>query len=101
MLPGGRVPTSTHGGGQVNQRYFVSAVVCLGLLTTIITGKVQAQQDPGPRAGQAAAGSFYSTLNANEQANFAEALKAFMDVDSVSGTIEGEDGNGLGPTFNG
>jgi CxxC motif-containing protein (DUF1111 family) len=85
----------------VNPRYFVSAVVCLGLLTMIITGKVQAQQDPGPRGGQAAAGSFYSTLNANEQANFAEALKAFMDVDSVSGTIEGEDGNGLGPTFNG
>ena len=25
----------------------------------------------------------------------------FMEVDSVSGTISGEDGAGLGPTFNG
>src|SRR6266550_5043457 len=101
MLPGGRVPTSTHGGVQVNQRYFVSAVVCLGLLTTIIAGKVQAQQDPGPRPGTDSVGSFYSTLSPNEQSSFAEASRTFMEVDSVSGTMKGEDGAGLGPTFNG
>jgi CxxC motif-containing protein (DUF1111 family) len=85
----------------VNQRYLVSAVVCLGLLTMISVGRLQAQQDPGPRGGQAAAGSFYSSLGPEEQANFAEALKTFMEVDSVSGTAKGEDGAGLGPTFNG
>ncbi len=85
----------------MNPRYFVSAVVCLGMLTTIITGKVQAQQDPGPRGGESAAGSFYRMLGPTEQSDFAEALKTFMEVDSVSGTIEGEDGAGLGPTFNG
>ena len=85
----------------MNQRYFVSAVVCLGLLTTITAGRLEAQQDPGPRGAQSAAGSFYSALSPSEQSDFAEALNAFMEVDSVSGTIKGEDGAGLGPTFNG
>ena len=84
----------------MNQRSVVSAIVCLGLLT-ISAARLQAQQDPGPRGGQASAGSFYPMLSGNEQANFAEALKTFMEVDSVSGTMKGEDGSGLGPTFNG
>ncbi len=85
----------------MNERKLVSAVVCLGLFMTISAGRVQAQQDPGPRGGQSAAGSFYPTLGTNEQSSFAEALKTFMEVDSVSGTMKGEDGSGLGPTFNG
>jgi len=55
--------------------------------------------DPGPRGGPAAAGSFYPTLNATEQAFFVESLDVFSEVDSVSGTIE--EGRGLGPSFNG
>ncbi|MGA2745129.1 MAG: di-heme oxidoredictase family protein [Candidatus Sulfotelmatobacter sp.] len=58
-----------------------------------------AQTDPGPRTGPAAAGSFYPTLNANEQSFFTQAQLRFQEVDSVSGTIES--GSGLGPTFNG
>jgi len=58
-----------------------------------------AQTDPGPRTGPAAAGSFYPTLNANEQSFFTQAQHRFQEVDSVSGTIES--GSGLGPTFNG
>ena len=85
----------------MNQGRLVFAVVCLGLLTTVTAGRLEAQQDPGPRGGQAAAGSFYPMLGTNEQAGFAEALKTFMEVDSVSGTVKGEDGEGLGPTFNG
>ena len=75
------------------------AVMCLALSAIPDTGKLQAQQDPGPRGGAAAAGSSYPTLNANEQTFFNQALLRFQEVNSVSGTIE--PGNGLGPTFNG
>lgn len=57
--------------------------------------------DSGPRPGAAGAGSFFPTLNAAEQALFTESLEVFNEVDSVSGNLPGEDGRGLGPTFNG
>jgi CxxC motif-containing protein (DUF1111 family) len=60
-----------------------------------------AQNDPGPRPGPAAAGSFYLTLNPTEQAFFTQAQLRFLEIDSVSGAITGEPGKGLGPTFNG
>jgi CxxC motif-containing protein (DUF1111 family) len=60
-----------------------------------------AQNDPGPRSGPPAAGGFYPTLNANEQAFFTQAQQRFQEIDSVSGKIAGEPGVGLGPTFNG
>jgi CxxC motif-containing protein (DUF1111 family) len=85
----------------VNHRKLMTLVVCLGAVITITTGRLDAQQDPGPRGGEASAGRFFSTLGPNEQTNFADALEAFMEVDSVSGTIEGEGDGGLGPTFNG
>ena len=59
------------------------------------------QSDPGPRGGAAGAGGYYASLNAKEQALFQQALSVFREVDSVSGTIAGESGSGLGPTFNG
>jgi CxxC motif-containing protein (DUF1111 family) len=69
-------------------------------LTLVSVPPANAQaKDPGPRAGAAAAGSFFPTLNANEQQLFSQALTRFNEVDSVSGTIEA--GSGLGPTFNG
>jgi CxxC motif-containing protein (DUF1111 family) len=74
-------------------------VVCLALAA--IPVPVRAQNDPGPRSGPAAAGSYYSTLNANEQAFFNQAQLRFQEIDSVSGGIAGETGSGLGPTFNG
>jgi CxxC motif-containing protein (DUF1111 family) len=40
-------------------------------------------------------------LNPTEQGMFSTGLGAFAEVDSVSGTISGEAGKGLGPTFNG
>jgi CxxC motif-containing protein (DUF1111 family) len=57
--------------------------------------------DPGPRGGAAGAGGSFATLGATEQAVFTQALARFQEVDSVSGKIPGEPGNGLGPTFNG
>lgn len=69
----------------------MSAIAFIGL----------AQNDPGPRSGIPGAGSYYPTLNANEQALFNQAASRFQEVDSVSGTVAGETGTGLGPTFNG
>jgi CxxC motif-containing protein (DUF1111 family) len=76
-------------------------VVCLGVLMQIGPRNVYAQSDPGPRGGAAAAGGFYPALGAGEQAMFTQAMQAFMEVDSVSGGVEGEDSTGLGPGFNG
>src|SRR5271167_2750389 len=76
------------------------AVVCFALVAIAVPA-IHAQNDPGPRPGPAAAGSYYSTLNANEQAFFNQAQLRFQEVDSVSGGIAGEPGVGLGPAFNG
>ncbi len=75
-------------------------VLCLStiLLTTV---QLAAQNDPGPRSGPAGAGSFYPTLNSNEQALFNQALEWFQEIDSVTGSLPGEEGKGLGPAFNG
>src|SRR5215469_5084857 len=70
-------------------------------MVELLQVNLQAQQDPGPRGGSASAGNFYPTLNAAEQALFANSLQTFMEVDSVSGTVANEAGRGLGPTFNG
>ena len=56
-------------------------------------------KDPGPRTGAAGAGGYFASLNSNEQSLFYEAQSHFVEVDSVTGTIE--EGSGLGPTFNG
>ena len=64
-------------------------------------GFLDAQMDPGPRGGAPGAGAYYSSLNANEQNFFSQAQLRFQEIDSVSGTMPGETGSGLGPTFNG
>ena len=51
-------------------------IVCFTLAAFAVP-PVHAQNDPGPRPGPAAAGSFYSTLNANEQAFFIRPSCAF------------------------
>jgi CxxC motif-containing protein (DUF1111 family) len=77
------------------------ATVSVLALAVIPFSPLHAQNDPGPRPGPAGAGSFFPTLNTNEQGFFNQAQLRFQEVDSVSGTIAGETGSGLGPTFNG
>ncbi|HEY6763265.1 MAG TPA: di-heme oxidoredictase family protein [Candidatus Sulfotelmatobacter sp.] len=84
-------------GNSVFHSLQLVVISCL-LLTTATVAHAQAK-DPGPRAGAAAAGNFFPSLNANEQLFFNQALARFKEVDSVSGRIEA--GSGLGPTFNG
>src|SRR5581483_3669166 len=76
-------------------------IVCLCASTIFSSGMLYAQSDPGPRGGAAAAGSFFPSLNSNEQLFFTQSQLRFQEIDSVSGTIAGEAGVGLGPTFNG
>ena len=47
------------------------------------------------------AGEVLPGLSPELQSFFNDARVDFMEVDSVSGTISGEEGSGLGPTFNG
>src|SRR5260370_3898837 len=74
-------------------------LLALCLTVFLCTGILQAQHDPGPRGGPKGAGGGFPTLNADEKVMFATGLNPFNEVQSVSGTIE--NGNGLGPTFNG
>jgi CxxC motif-containing protein (DUF1111 family) len=68
-------------------------------------------RDPGPRGGPAAAGAiassagaitggFYPTLNAAEQAAFANGVVQFMEDEGVPDQPPGTGNGGLGPGFN-
>jgi CxxC motif-containing protein (DUF1111 family) len=75
-------------------------VLCISMFVMMgSVGSLHAQKDPGPRGGPAAAGGPYHNLTSAETTFFGQATGRFMEVDSVSGTIES--GSGLGPTFNG
>lgn len=84
----------------MNCRWLTPLSLCLAIVCSA-SARMAAQNDPGPRTGPAAAGSFYPTLNSNEQTLFNQALARFAEVDSVTGSLSGEAGKGLGPTFNG
>lgn len=57
--------------------------------------------DPGPRGGAPGAGGPLPGLTQTELDQFTAAAEAFAQINSVSGAIPGEDGEGLGPRFNG
>jgi CxxC motif-containing protein (DUF1111 family) len=63
-----------------------------------------AQVDPGVRGGGAAAGAPLSSVAANNPVTilnfFNDAKARFQEIDSVSGTVAGEEGFGLGPRYN-
>lgn len=84
-----------------NNTHRFACVARVAMVALMICGTAMAQRDPGPRGGPAAAGAAYPTLSPAEQAAFNSAQADFAEVDSVSGTISGEEGKGLGPTFNG
>src|SRR5271166_3620878 len=94
-----RTSLPSAGKAKRNSLSLVIAVAgCVPLLFSASLTHAQAK-DPGPRAGAASAGSFFPTLNADEQLLFNQAMGRFQEIDSVSGNIES--GVGLGPTFNG
>lgn len=72
---------------------------CAAMTFVMATGAV-AQVDPGPRPLPAAAGGPLAGLSANLSAYFTAAQPFFNQLVSVSGTIAGAPGVGLGPRFN-
>jgi CxxC motif-containing protein (DUF1111 family) len=75
-----------------------SAAILMSRPPTVVRGAVTAQ-DPGPRPLPADAGSFYSTLTANQNAVTQRLTQIFTEVNFVAGgplvkTV------GLGPRFN-
>lgn len=73
-------------------------------LSLFVVLQVVAQTDPGVRGGGAAAGSPLASVAANNPVTilnfFNDAKDRFQEIDSVQGTIAGENGVGLGPRFN-
>ena len=75
---------------------------CCFVMSTMLwmTTAAVAQSDPGPRGGSANAGGPAAGLGADYSSLFTSARQRFQEIDSVSGGISGENGVGLGPTFN-
>jgi CxxC motif-containing protein (DUF1111 family) len=57
-------------------------------------------RDPGVRAGSIGAGLPLSTLSGAQLQYFQDGFDRFIEVDSVSGNVAGEEGRGLGPGYN-
>ena len=79
----------------------VSLVLFLSLLFVL---QGFAQIDPGVRGGGAGAGSPLASVAANNPITilsfFNDGKTRFEEIDSVSGTVAGEEGFGLGPRYN-
>ena len=70
----------------------------------VVAGTLGAQSgvtDPGPRGGSPGAGGPAAGLGADYVSFFSDARARVQQTYSVSGGVAGEDGAGLGPTFNG
>ena len=77
------------------------AVVGLALTVAVSAGTLEAQHDPGPRGGDPGVGEAFPGLSTDQETFFKATIQNFMEIDSVSGSVPGETGSGLGPTFNG
>jgi CxxC motif-containing protein (DUF1111 family) len=77
-------------------KWWRTVALAFALITVSFAG--QGPKDPGARPGPAAAGGFYPTLNANEQAAFAAGIAQFIEDEPVPDVPQGD--GGLGPGFN-
>jgi CxxC motif-containing protein (DUF1111 family) len=57
-------------------------------------------QDPGVRTGTIGSGQALSTLDSQQSMFFQDGMTRFLQIDSVSGSMAGEPGKGLGPGYN-
>jgi len=79
----------------------VAVIVAASVAGPALGQQAVAALDPGPRGGAAAAGGPLAGLGADEVKFFRAAKAQFITIDSVTGSIAGESGSGLGPRFNG
>lgn len=85
----------------ITMHKFVFGVLpAFAAVTLVMAGGAVAQTDPGPRPLPAAAGGPLSGLSASLSAYFTAGQPFFTQLVSVSGTISGAPGIGLGPRFN-
>src|SRR5215472_6508017 len=82
--------------------WMLMSVASVVVGASAVSGPASAQTvtDPGVRGGAAGAGGPLPGLGPDEVSFFNAARTIFQEVDSVSGTITGEPGAGLGPRFN-
>jgi CxxC motif-containing protein (DUF1111 family) len=76
------------------------AVATAPMLAGAQSGPTSRPIDPGVRGAPAGAGGPITGITGAQLAYFNEGLARFNEVDSVSGSISGEPGVGLGPRFN-
>jgi CxxC motif-containing protein (DUF1111 family) len=85
----------------VKKRLVFTALLALLLMST----PAWAQSDPGIRGGPAGAGGPLGSVSVDVPLTildfFNDGKDRFEEIDSVSGTITGENGFGLGPRYNG
>jgi CxxC motif-containing protein (DUF1111 family) len=82
-------------------RFFLLAMLAGAAAWAQPSPQVAGVTDPGPRGGTPGAGEALSGLDAAAKAFFVAAQAQFNTVDSVTGSLPGESGSGLGPRFNG
>jgi CxxC motif-containing protein (DUF1111 family) len=80
--------------------WMLTSIASAVVASIALSGSALAQTDPGVRGGPPGAGGPLPGLNTTELAFFNAARAVFQEIDSVSGTIPGEPGSGLGPRFN-
>src|SRR5262249_6016748 len=90
-------------GGSTHFEGWRRSIMIRSLCVPFAIAAVQlaAQSDPGPRGGSPGAGGPAAGLSPTEQTFFSAARDVFTEINSVKGTIVGEDSQGLGPAFNG
>ena len=77
-----------------------AATVVTVLAGVIVATSQRSVHDHGPRSGPPGAGGFYPTLDANEQAAFANGIAQFIEDEGVPDSPPGSGNGGLGPGFN-
>ena len=83
---------------------FTAIIMSLFAVPEAAFGQAAAGQagvsDPGVRGGAPGAGGALSGLTTLQKQFFTSAQAIFQEIDSVSGTVNGAPGSGLGPRFN-
>ena len=93
-------PSGQSSVARVIQGTYPKVLGILGVIIIASTGSASGAIDPGVRGGGPGASGPLPNLTAQELVYFQVGAEAFAEVDSVTGALPGEPGEGLGPRFN-
>src|SRR5215831_12915446 len=99
----GDMSTCTCNRGHTKKTLMVAVLAACAITPFASIAVLQGQSvatDPGVRGGPAGAGGPIAGLTVQENKFFNDGKARFLETDSVSGTVPGEAGSGLGPRFN-